>query len=460
MAGSAQGWTVLGTYAEGHDASSEAAQAFLRAAGLAPSNRGRLLVAAGFHLIDGKLHESRELFSEGSALPEVELLSELGLAMCDLLDRGGNSLNIDSELEARLRAAADDPGILTYLASQAAFRGERTRAIDLWERKLRFNPDNAEVLSNLSFSLAIRAQSSERQSGDEQRAIDIGLSDLTQLHEWNGPTADILVHLLLLLTNAHNWAKVIELSLAPPFGAATEEEATRPGVIIVATTAAGEIGRRDLVDELIGRLPEGPDRTYASARRTIDTEGIDPRSPAWIELWEEVLSALGDNRPDQINYAVMQLAIGGVDRSDRLNGLDFEFGFVTVDLDLELPIDVAGDAELKGVATGTELDLRATREGVDEGDQSVGDLLARQPRFALELDVGHDTPPLMVWRSPYRLIIGAATSLADERADRSRLALAGSALPPRATLQRRFHSILARAGAPPDRAGGAGGRRI
>jgi len=51
----------------------------------------------------------------------------------------------------------------------------------------------------------------------------------------------------------------------------------------------------------------------------------------------------------------------------------------------------------------------------------------------------------MVWRSPYRLIIGAPTSMADERADRSQLALAGSTLPGRATLQRRSHSILARA---------------
>jgi len=61
----------------------------------------------------------------------------------------------------------------------------------------------------------------------------------------------------------------------------------------------------------------------------------------------------------------------------------------------------------------------------------------------------------MVWRSPYRLIIGAPTSMADERADRSQLALAGSTLPRRATLQRRSHSILARAGAPP-----GGGSRL
>ena len=68
---------------------------------------------------------------------------------------------------------------------------------------------------------------------------------------------------------------------------------------------------------------------------------------------------------------VLQLRFGGPGRVGLfrvargvVGPLEFEleFGFLPVDLDLQLPVQLTGDTDLEGVAIGAEFDLGALRE--------------------------------------------------------------------------------------------------
>jgi tetratricopeptide (TPR) repeat protein len=312
----AEGYAALADFAYSHGVNDLAIQTLLEGAERFPSHALRFTISAGLIALHSAPDGARDLLESTRAMsPDFNARTEIGFLVLEHPD-ASSAIPVPADLAARLAAVGDDAFVLAFLSGQRALANDLNTAVELAEKALALEPDSWQQLSSLAHLLTRRSRSARRRPDDQQRAIELAERAVDQLHQWSGPSVRALQTLLQVLTLAGSFSKILDRTLPPPEGRATEGEAAMPEVISAAAAAARALDRPELADSLVNSLPEGIDKRFALLRHDM---ALAPHS-ARAE-WTALLEMLDETRPEQFVQAVMRLADLGVDRSARLDAL-------------------------------------------------------------------------------------------------------------------------------------------
>lgn len=312
----ADGWIAVGHYAYSHDAPFEAADAFERAGGLNPEIAGQMKFSAAGALGAVDPDRARDLFNQAFNSADAALIGEIGLSVLELGTHAAG--RPDEALIARAQSETNDVVAVSFLARHFSNTGRRDEAVRLWERALELDAENAELFCGLSTELDRRARTTDRRADDSSRALELATRAVEQLHQWAGPSIGPLNHLLHLLLLDNDYAGTLDRALPEPRGRATASEAAHPEVLTAAVLAADGLGDRELIDELLSRLPNGMYQDFARASLS-ENDRLAPEERK--TLWENVLSNVDATTPRELVTTVTRLAHLGIDASERLHAL-------------------------------------------------------------------------------------------------------------------------------------------
>jgi tetratricopeptide (TPR) repeat protein len=320
----ADGHAALADFAHSHEAGDLAIEALLAGAARFPSRELRFTTTAGLIALHSAPDRARELLQSARAMsPEFSARIEIGFLVLGH-PASATPVPVPADLAVSLAVINDDAFVVAFLSAQRALAGDLNTAVDLAEKALSLEPDSWQYLSSLAHLLTRRSRSPQRRPDDQARAIVLAERAVDQLHQWDGPSEQALQTLLRALTLAGAFSKILDRSLPPPGGRATEREAESPEVIAAAAAAARALDRVELADSLIDSLPDGIDKRFALLRHNTPRHDAD----AAREEWTALLDVLDETRPEQLAQAVMRLADLGVDNSARLDAL-VQAGMIT-----------------------------------------------------------------------------------------------------------------------------------
>jgi tetratricopeptide (TPR) repeat protein len=367
----ADGYAALADFANSHGLDDLAVEALFAGADQFPSHARRFTISAGLIALYSAPDRASDLLRSAQAMsPDFSARIEIGFLVLGH-PAAAAPIPVPADLAGRLAAIDDDAFVLAFLAAQRALADDLNTAVDLAERALALEPDGWQHLSSVARLLTRRSRSAQRRPDDQQRAIELAERAVDQLHQWNGPTEQPLLTLLRVLTLAGSFPKILDRTLPPPDGRASEREAARPEVISAAAAAARALGRAELAVSLIDSLPDGIDKRFTSLSHNTASDPEATRAE-WIAL----LDVLDETRPEQLAQAVMRLADLGVDSSARLDMM-VQTGLITPQVQA---LAKATAAAARNLASGLPA-LRLLSDADDAAAMKMIDLLAAADRI-------------------------------------------------------------------------------
>ncbi len=367
----ADGYAALADFAHSHGVDDLAVEALLAGADRFRSHQLRFTTSAGLIALNFDPDRARDLLGSAQAMsPDFSARVEIGFLVLGH-PAAAAPIPVPADLATRLAAIADDAFVLAFVAAQRALADDLNAAVDLAEKALALESDSWQHLTSLAHLLTRRSRSAQRRPDDQERAIELAERAVDQLHQWNGPTEQALQTLLRVLTLAGSFAQILDRTLHPPEGRASEREAVRPEVISAAADAARALDRAELADSLIDSLPDGIDKRFALLRHNTASNPEVNRAE-----WTSLLDVLDETRPEQLAQAVMRLADLGVDRSARLDTM-VQTGLITPEVQALARVTAAAARDLPSGLPA----LRILSDANDAATLKMIDLLAAADRL-------------------------------------------------------------------------------
>jgi tetratricopeptide (TPR) repeat protein len=315
----ATGCIALASFAVEHDAMTEASAAYELAAEFDPERRARLLALAALRLSHAeKFNRQRyaDLLGRASALNPGEVVVSVCLAIDDPGVLDSRSDRYDRQLLERIRVASDDVLALALLASKAVGDREESRAIELYESCLLKSSHSSGVMVELARCYIRRSQTSDARLGDLVRATELAEKALDQRRKWTSETTEALIVLVRALGLQNRLNSALRGCLLPPLGTATKYEIADAEVARLAAVTARQLGKEDLIPQIISAISDVGKRLEASQELQV---GPEPSSETVIAFTSALLESM--TKPydyELLVRRVIRLALLGIDRSETL----------------------------------------------------------------------------------------------------------------------------------------------
>lgn len=348
-----RGYLALAAYAEEHEAMSEASAALELSADYEDSRRSKRLALAALCLLPTNA-ETRQryeaLLAKSISIDPAEAIVYVCSATENpgLIDEDGPCF--DRNILDRIQVATD-VSALALLAGKAVAGRNESRAIGLYEECLQQVEQSSDVMTELAKCYLRRSQTPDVSAGDLDRAAELAEKALVQRRKWTTKTAEPLIVLIRALGIQHHLNGVLRHCMVPPFGTATENEAANPEVARIAAATAMQLGRKDLVDQILSGVGDKDKLRQI----VLDLQGAEELSST-----ETIASGINllDTMVKPYDYelqarVVMRLALLGVDRT-----LDLAEGVRTGAIPAHYPDFISAVAKSQNDPKGSLKELR------------------------------------------------------------------------------------------------------
>lgn len=303
-------WSALALYAREHGQFREAADAFIRLAGLRPERRASDLGDAALMLLGIDDEEARALAYEAFTHDPTDAAALVAMAF----------LFPDEPAYPEALEGRTDIRSVGYFANMASRRADDSEAIRLFSAVLDDSHVQSGVRLELSRLYCRRYLSAGSDAGDLITAREMALSALEDRRQWTDDTAGALAAYARTLALASRNSEALQAVTRPPNGSATKTEASSTEVASVAFEVAQQLDRIDLLPVIAEGIANAEDRELAMEEARL-AQGASDEAHEKHErnVLEHAISA-GDAQLGM--RAALRLALLGVDATDRATKLD------------------------------------------------------------------------------------------------------------------------------------------
>lgn len=313
-------WRAIAAYASHHDVTTEAAEAFIRAAATTPDegSRSRDLVSAALLLRQGEQQAALATLAEVDALTDPDkVYVAIARTIFSRELSEARPWALDPLLAQDIPEVTESVAAQRLLAMQARRSDDLDAAVEHGRQALRLGETSDESMKQLAENLLTRWSQSGSSASDLHDATSLLLDVIDQRRTWSGPTSEPIEQLGRAYGISGQFEAVLKLTLPPPHGAAEPKDLDR-AIVRMAAYAARSLGRHDAVAaacDLLGQEPADQlIRAGVGVLELDDAEVADLR----LQAFEK---SLDQGEHDEVARHAVALALEGVDVRDRLEHL-------------------------------------------------------------------------------------------------------------------------------------------
>ena len=286
-------WLTAGAYAEQHGHRGAAGSAFAEAAQGDGPQASLASAAAGLALLFADRAAAREHLLRAREGGQV-MLADIGLSMLEVPEGQITPAVIPPSVSSASAEELDKrPNVLSFLANNAARRGDLNAAVSFSERAVASAGDQESALRmELARFIHRRAVSGDMSPREIRRALQHAQAVIEERRRWDGPSAEALAFVLDTYIPGDTAAAVTAALPASEGGTARDAEAASADVAFRGALAALLTGNAPAYQFLMGKLPDGPHRRYVLAA---EIEEAGQSAAQRVQAWTRVLEAPGDD---------------------------------------------------------------------------------------------------------------------------------------------------------------------
>jgi Domain of unknown function (DUF4365) len=232
-------WLAAGAYAEQHGHQGVAGNAFAQAAQAEGHQAALASAAAGLALLFSDRVAAREHVLQARKGGQV-MLAEIGLATLDVPEGHMTPAAVPPSVSAASAEELDKrPNVLSFLANNAARRGDLDAAVSFSERAVASAGDQESALRmELARFIHRRAVSGDMSPREIRRALQHAHAVIEERRRWDGPSAEALAFVLDTRIPGDMAAAVTAALPASEGGTARDAEAVSANVAFRGALAA------------------------------------------------------------------------------------------------------------------------------------------------------------------------------------------------------------------------------
>ena len=286
-------WLAAGAYAEQHGHLGVAGSAFAQAEQAEGPQAALASAAAGVALLFSDRAAAREHLLRARKGGQV-MLAEIGLSTLEVPEGQMTPAVIPPSVSSASAEELDKwPNVLSFLANNAARRGDLNATVSFSERAVASAGDQASALRmELARFIHRRAVSGDMSPREIRRAVQHARAVIEERRRWDGPSAEALAFVLDTYIPGDMAAAVTAALPASEGGTARDAEAGSADVAFRGALAALLTGNAPAHQFLLGRIPDGPHRRYLLA---VEIEETGQPAAQRLDAWTRVLEAPGDD---------------------------------------------------------------------------------------------------------------------------------------------------------------------
>lgn len=285
-------WLAAGAYAEQHGHLGVAGNAFAQAEQAEGPQAALASAAAGLALLFADRTAAREHLLRARNGGQV-MLAEIGLSTLDVPEGQMTPTVFPPSVSGASAEELDKwPNVLSFLANNAARRGDLNAAVSFSERAVASADQASALRMELARFIHRRAVSGDMSPRELRRAIQHARAVIEERRRWDGPSADALAFVLDTHILGDMAAAVTAALPASEGGTARDAEAGSADVAFRGALAALLTGNAPAHQFLLGKIPDGPHRRYLLAA---EIEETGQPAAQRVQAWTRVLEAPGDD---------------------------------------------------------------------------------------------------------------------------------------------------------------------